>query len=59
MNGAQGENYNGYLFQAIYTNSCGTATSTAYDLTVSNATFVNKPPDQIGLCAGGTVYFDC
>ena len=52
----QGEDYTGYLIRAIYSNSCGNATTTVSYIDVDKGTFINRGPEiTSGVCAGGPV----
>lgn len=47
---------NNNLYRAVFTNSCGTATSTASKLSVSKGVFINVDPIQSGgNCVGGPI----
>jgi hypothetical protein len=52
----QGEDYSGYQVRAIYTNNCGSDTTTLALIDVDKGTFVNRGPEiTSGTCAGGPV----
>jgi hypothetical protein len=48
---------NGHRFRAVFTNSCGSATSTAATLTVNTAPSVTTNPGDQATCAGSLVSF--
>jgi len=48
---------NGNKYRAVYTNGCGSATTTAATLTVNSAPSVTTNPTNQTLCAGGTATF--
>jgi hypothetical protein len=48
---------NGNKYQAVFTNGCNTATSSAATLTVNSAPSVTASPSNQTICAGGSVTF--
>jgi hypothetical protein len=48
---------NGHRFRAVFTNTCGTATSAAAILTVNTAPVVTGNPANVTVCAGTVVNF--
>jgi hypothetical protein len=48
---------NGNLYRAVFTNSCGTATTTAATLTVNTAPAATTNPSNQAVCSGSSVSF--
>jgi immunoglobulin I-set domain protein len=48
---------NGYKYRAVFTNSCGSATSNAATLTVTNVPSISTNPKDETKCAGAVVSF--
>lgn len=47
----------GFLYRAVFTNTCGTDTSAAAMLTVNQAPTITEHPQDVEGCLGGTVTF--